>query len=171
MRICPDHQLIVIARDDDTTFRILHSRFHELWSLRLCTWLGKGNDPRYTPSTIFETFPFPAGLTPNAPAADYPGISFQIPMATGRPEIFNTDQGAQFTSDAFTSLLRAAEVPISMDGRGRALDNVFVERLWRSVKYEEVYLKDYGSVPEVRAGLGRYFAFYNQERLSRADQN
>ena len=63
-RICPDSQLIVIARNDDTTFGILHSRFHELWSLRLCTWLGKGNDPRYTPSTTFETFPFPAGLTP-----------------------------------------------------------------------------------------------------------
>ena len=72
-RICPDHQLIVIARDDDTTFGILHSRFHELWSLRLCTWLGKGNDPRYTPSTTFETFPFPDGLTPDAPAADYAG--------------------------------------------------------------------------------------------------
>ena len=70
-RICPDHQLIVIARDDDTTFGILHSRFHELWSLRLCTWLGKGNDPRYTPSTTFETFPFPSGLTPDIPAADY----------------------------------------------------------------------------------------------------
>ena len=68
-RICPDHQLIVIARDDDTTFGILHSRFHEVWSLRLCTWLGKGNDPRYTPSTTFETFPFPDGLTPNTPAA------------------------------------------------------------------------------------------------------
>ena len=68
-----DHQLIVIARDDDTTFGILHSRFHELWSLRLCTWLGKGNDPRYTPSTTFETFPFPAGLTPDVPAADYEG--------------------------------------------------------------------------------------------------
>ena len=71
VRICPDHQLIVIARDDDTTFGILHSRFHELWSLRLCTWLGKGNDPRYTPSTTFETFPFPAGLTPDVPAANY----------------------------------------------------------------------------------------------------
>ena len=71
VRICPDHQLIVIARDDDTTFGILHSRFHELWSLRLCTWLGKGNDPRYTPSSTFETFPFPAGLTPNVPAASY----------------------------------------------------------------------------------------------------
>ena len=85
-------------------------------------------------------------------------------LATGRPEIFNTDQGAQFTSDAFTSLLRTAGVQISMAGRGRALDNVFVERLWRSVKYEEVYLKDYGSVPEARAGLGAYFAFYNHER-------
>ena len=67
----PDHQLIVIARDDDTTLGILHSRFHELWSLRLCTWLGKGNDPRYTPSTTFETFPFPPGLTPDVPAAEY----------------------------------------------------------------------------------------------------
>ncbi len=70
-RVCPDHQLIVIARDDDTTFGILHSRFHELWSLRLCTWLGVGNDPRYTPTTTFATFPFPEGLTPDVPAADY----------------------------------------------------------------------------------------------------
>ena len=68
-------------------------------------------------------------------------------LATGRPEIFNTDHGAQFTSAAFTALLRTAGGQISMDGRGRALDNVFVERLWRSVKYEEVYLKDYASVP------------------------
>ena len=71
VRVCPDHQLIVIARDDDTTFGMLHSRFHEIWSLRLCTWLGKGNDPRYTPSTTFETFPFPPGLTPAVPATDY----------------------------------------------------------------------------------------------------
>ena len=70
-RICPDSALIAVARDDDTTFGILHSRFHELWSLRLCTWLGKGNDPRYTPSTTFETFPFPAGLTPNVAATSY----------------------------------------------------------------------------------------------------
>ncbi len=72
-RICPDHQLIVIARDDDTTFGILHSRFHENWSLRMGTWLGKGNDPRYTPTTTFETFPFPPGLAPDGPAADYAG--------------------------------------------------------------------------------------------------
>jgi len=61
----------VIARDDDTSFGVLHSRYHEAWALRLCTWLGVGNDPRYTPSTTFETFPFPQGLTPNIPAADY----------------------------------------------------------------------------------------------------
>ena len=70
-RVRPDHQLIVIARDDDTTFGILHSRFHEAWSLRLGTWLGKGNDPRYTPTTTFETFPFPEGLSPDIPAANY----------------------------------------------------------------------------------------------------
>ena len=69
--VCPDHQLVVIARDDDVTFGILHSRFHEAWSLRLGTWLGKGNDPRYTPTTTFETFPFPDGLSPDIPASDY----------------------------------------------------------------------------------------------------
>ena len=70
-RVCADQQLIVIARDDDTTFGILHSRFHEAWSLRLGTWLGVGNDPRYTPTTTFETFPFPDGLTPDVPASEY----------------------------------------------------------------------------------------------------
>jgi type II restriction/modification system DNA methylase subunit YeeA len=69
--ILPDCQLVVVARDDDTSFGILHSKFHELWSLRMCTWLGVGNDPRYTPTTCFETFPFPEGLAPNIPAADY----------------------------------------------------------------------------------------------------
>jgi putative transposase len=85
-------------------------------------------------------------------------------LARGRPEIFNTDQGAQFTSPAFTGRLMAAGVRISMDGRGRALDNVFVERLWRSVKYEEVYLQDYGGMGDAQRGLGRYFPFYNEER-------
>jgi putative transposase len=83
----------------------------------------------------------------------------------GQPEVFNTDQGAQFTSLAFTAKLLAREVRISMDGRGRALDNIFVERLWRTVKYEDIYLNDYVSVPEVQGGLGRYFRFYNGERL------
>jgi putative transposase len=82
----------------------------------------------------------------------------------GTPEIFNTDQGSQFTADAFTSILKAHGVKISMDGRGRWLDNVFVERLWRSVKYEDVYLRAYGSIAEARGGLGAYFEFYNHRR-------
>lgn len=83
----------------------------------------------------------------------------------GTPEIFNTDQGCQFTSEAFTSVLTAQGISISMDGRGRALDNIFVERLWRSVKYEDIYLKSYVSVPELTLGLTEYFRFYNTERM------
>ena len=82
----------------------------------------------------------------------------------GAPEIVNTDQGAQFTSEAFTGLLKREGIQISMDGKGRWLDNVFVERLWRSVKYEEVYLRAYDSIAAARESLGRYFAFYNSER-------
>jgi putative transposase len=81
-----------------------------------------------------------------------------------KPEIFNTDQGSQFTSAAFTGLLADSKIAISMDGRGAWRDNVFVERLWRSVKYEEVYLRAYDSVAEARASLGRYLDFYNQKR-------
>ncbi len=80
------------------------------------------------------------------------------------PEVFNTDQGSQFTSEAFTGLLRRHGIAISMDGKGSWKDNVFVERLWKSVKYEEVYLRAYESVSEARAGLGRYFVFYNERR-------
>ncbi len=86
-------------------------------------------------------------------------------LQLGCPEIFNTDQGSQFTSEVFTKRLVEHKVQISMDGRGRAFDNIFVERLWRSVKYEEVYLKDYGNVTEARQGLKDYFEFYNRERL------
>jgi putative transposase len=82
----------------------------------------------------------------------------------GKPEIFNTDQGSQFTSLAFTSVLQREEIAISMDGRGAWRDNVVVERLWRSVKYEEVYLRAYGAVSEARASIGRYFEFYNGKR-------
>jgi putative transposase len=82
----------------------------------------------------------------------------------GRPEIFNTDQGSQFTADAFTKVLRNAGVTISMDGRGRCIDNVFVERVWRSLKYEEVFLHAYENLDEARAGIGRYFEFYNLRR-------
>jgi putative transposase len=82
----------------------------------------------------------------------------------GKPEVFNTDQGVQFTASAFTGRLESAGVAVSMDGRGRALDNVFVERLWRSVKYEDIYIQGYDTVPALHRGLARYFAFYNDER-------
>ena len=86
-------------------------------------------------------------------------------LTRSRPDVFNTDQGVQFTAEAWTARVEAAGAAVSMDGRGRAADNVFVERLWRSVKYEDVYLKGYESVPELERGLGAYFAFYNHERL------
>jgi putative transposase len=89
-------------------------------------------------------------------------------LADGKPEIFNSDQGAQFTSSEFTSRLLDRAVAISMDGRGRALDNVFIERLWRSLKYEDIYLKDYATVDEVYEGLTRYFFLYNHERFHQA---
>ena len=82
----------------------------------------------------------------------------------GKPAIFNTDQGSQSTSTAFTAVLHRERIAISMDGKGCWRDNVFVERLWRSVKYEEVYLHAYASVPEARAGIGRYIGFYNAVR-------
>ena len=82
----------------------------------------------------------------------------------GSPEIFNTDQGCQFTSDSFTGVLKLHGISISMDGRGRALDNIFVERLWRSVKHEDVYLKGYVTMPGLQLGLAEYFEFYNVER-------
>jgi putative transposase len=86
-------------------------------------------------------------------------------LAVAQPEIFNTDQGAQFTAHAFTSRLERAGIRISMDGRGRAFDNIFVERLWRTIKYEHLYLYEYESVTEIEKGLGDYFTFYNEERL------
>lgn len=85
-------------------------------------------------------------------------------LQRSRPTIFNTDQGAQFTALAFTGRLTEAQIRISMDGRGRALDNIFVERLWRSVKYEDIYLKNYAAVPALTSGLHDYFHFYNHDR-------
>lgn len=89
-------------------------------------------------------------------------------LQTSRPEIFNSDQGCQFTSREFTARLEAANVRISMDGRGRCFDNIFVERLWRTVKYEEVYIHDYDNVPDAYTNLQRYWTFYNTERLHQA---
>jgi putative transposase len=89
-------------------------------------------------------------------------------LLKGRPEIFNTDQGSQFTDDGFTGVLHAHGVAISMDGRGRFADNIFVERLWRSLKYEEVYLNAYENVTQARRGIAAYFEFYNHQRLHQA---
>jgi putative transposase len=89
----------------------------------------------------------------------------------GAPRIFNTDQGSQFTSEAFTRRLIAAGVAISMDGRGRFLDNIFIERLWRSIKYEEIHLKAYANGREARAGIGSWMTFYNEERPHQAMDN
>lgn len=90
--------------------------------------------------------------------------SLRQALGHGKPEIFNTDQGAQFTSEVFTGCLESAGIRISMEGRGRALDNIFVERLWRTVKYEDLYLKEYATVPHLEDGLENYFQFYNHER-------
>jgi putative transposase len=94
----------------------------------------------------------------------------ELALARGTPEIFNTDQGSQFTAAAFTNRLEAASIAISMDGRGRALDNVFIERLWRSVKYEEVYLRDYADGHEAEQSLATYFQFYCEERVHQSLQ-
>jgi putative transposase len=92
----------------------------------------------------------------------------QEALSRGRPEVFNTDQGVQFTAEAWTARLLAAGVAVSMDGVGRCLDNIFVERLWRTVKYEDIYLKGYEVVPALQAGLQGYFGFYNNQRPHQA---
>ena len=89
-------------------------------------------------------------------------------LSQGRPEVFNTDQGVQFTAEAWVQRLESAGVAVSMDGKGRCLDNVFVERLWRTVKYEDIYLCGYETVPSLQQGLGRYFPFHNEGRPHQA---
>ena len=96
---------------------------------------------------------------------DFCLLALERGLGVGCPEIFNTDQGSQFTSASFTNRLQEQDIRISMDGRGRVFDNIFTERLWRSLKYEEVYLKEYRSVSEAKEGIGRYLVFYNEERF------
>ena len=104
----------------------------------------------------------------NTLEVDFCVAALEEALSKGQPQIFNTDQGSQFTSEAFTSMLLAQGVQVSMDGRGRCMDNVFVERLWRSIKYEEVYLKAYQNGTEARKEIGAYLAFYNPERPHQA---
>ena len=100
--------------------------------------------------------------------ADFCVITLERALMNGRPEVFNSDQGSQFTSEGFTKRLVGAGVRISMDGRGRVFDNIFMERLWRTVKYEEVYLKDYADAEAARESLKKYFEFYNEDRIHQA---
>ena len=104
----------------------------------------------------------------NTMDSDFCVEALEEALSKGIPGIFNTDQGSQFTSEAFTGVLLRHDIQISMDGKGRCRDNVFVERLWRSLKYEEVYLKGYQRVPEARSGIGAYLRFYNEERPHQA---
>ena len=104
----------------------------------------------------------------NSLDADFCCEMLEEALSRGKPEVFNTDQGSQFTARAWTSRLEEAGVAVSMDGKGRCLDNVFVERLWRTVKYEDIYLKGYEAVPALLGGLSAYFPFYNEERLHQA---
>ena len=101
----------------------------------------------------------------NTLEADFCVLALEEALRMGHPDISNTDQGSQFTSEDYLGVLEDAKVKISMDGRGRFLDNIFVERLWRTVKYEDIYLCDYDTVADARAGLGKYFPFYNGERF------
>ena len=96
---------------------------------------------------------------------DFCLVALERAFRVGCPEIFNTDQGSQFTSKVFIQKLKEQEIQISMDGRGRVFDNIFTERLWRSLKYEDIYLKDYREVPEAEEGIAQYFTLYNEERL------
>lgn len=100
----------------------------------------------------------------NTPDAEFCVAALHDALRQGKPDIFNSDQGGQYTSEEFTGMLKAHAVRISMDGRGRALDNIMVERLWRTVKYEEVYLREYGDVADLHRHLRRYFQYYNNER-------
>ncbi len=136
--VCPDHQLIVIARDDDTTFGILHSRFHELWSLRLGTWLGVGNDPRYTPTTTFQTFPFPEGLSPDIPAVDYADDPRAIAIAEAarrlverRDRWLNPPEWVEWVDEPVTGYPKrpvpTKAAPVRELGR-RTLTNLYNER-------------------------------------------
>ena len=106
--------------------------------------------------------------TSNTLDSDFCVAALDAALQAGCPEIFNTDQGCQFTSRLFTQHLKNRGIAISMDGRGRALDNIFIERLWRSLKYEEVYIKDYDDVPCAVRSLGAYLRFYNHTRLHQA---
>ena len=140
-------------------------RVNQVWSTDI-TYIRMAQGFLYLVAVMdwFSRFVLSWSLSPTM-EVEFCVEALQRALRQGRPEIFNSDQGSQFTSETFTGELVKHQIAISMDGRGRCMDNIFVERLWRSLKYEEVYLKDYTSVAEARAGIAGYFQFYNRQRL------
>ena len=140
-------------------------RVNQVWSMDI-TYIKIGNGFVYLAAVMdWHSRYVLAWRISNTLTADFCVECLKQALSYGRPEIFNTDQGCQFTSLEFTGVLIENGITISMDGRGRALDNIFVERLWRSVKYENVYLKGYQTIPEAQVGLREYFDFYNMGRI------
>lgn len=140
------------------------NRVNQVWSMDI-TYIRLGKGFVYLAAVVdWHSRYVIAWRLSNTLTADFCVECVQDALQYGKLETFNTDQGCQFTSEAFVATLLKADITISMDGRGRALDNIFVERLWRTVKYEDVYLKGYQTIPEVQEGLKDYFDYYNMER-------
>lgn len=143
-------------------------RVNQVWSMDI-TYIRLGHGFAYLAAVMdWHSRYVIAWRLSNTLTTDFCVECLSDALQYGKPEIFNTDQGCQFTSEEFTQTLLNKEIRISMDGRGRALDNIFVERLWRTVKYENVYLKGYQTIPEAREGLHEYFDWYNMERSHQA---
>lgn len=139
-------------------------RVNQVWSMDI-TYIRLGRGFVYLVAVIdWQSRYVIAWKLSNTLTADFCVECLEDALQYGKPEIFNTDQGCQFTSEAFVGTLLKNGITVSMDGRGRALDNIFVERLWRTVKYEDVYIKGYQTIPEIQAGLKDYFDYYNMER-------
>lgn len=140
------------------------NRVNQVWSMDI-TYIRLGQGFVYLTAVIdWHSRYVLAWRLSNSLDADFCAECLKDALQYGKPEMVNTDQGCQFTSEGFIKVLLENNIVISMDGRGRALDNIFVERLWRTVKYEDVYLKGYQTIPEAQAGLREYFDFYNMER-------
>lgn len=143
---------------------VIITRPNQVWSMDI-TYIRLGKGFVYLVAVIdWHSRYVIAWRLSNTLTADFCVECLEEALQYGKPEIFNTDQGCQFTSEEFTSALLNRGIQISMDGRGRALDNIFVERLWRTVKYEDVYLKGYQTIPDAQAGLRDYFDYYNMQR-------
>lgn len=143
-------------------------RNNQVWSTDI-TYIPMNRGSAYLVAVIdwYSRYVLSWGLS-NTLDAYFCVVAVEEALAGRKPEIFNTDQGSQFTSEMFVNTIIGNDIALSMDSRGRALDNVFIERLWRSLKYEDIYIKDYGTMPELYGGLKSYFHFYNYERSHQA---